>query len=478
MRTLACFLAYQTRILLLKMALIGAAMIVLAEVGMAATITVHAPDSEGRVFIDVVGKIDDGDFETFKQKTDQIHLKKLVIVTLISNGGAIGPAIQIGELVRKRRMLTFVPSDRTCASACALIWVAGWLRTVGDTPQIGFHAAYDEDTRRESGAGNAVMGAYLRGLEFDYKAIHFMTHKGPTSVEWLTPELAKEMGVAWFMLQPPRAIPIPAQQPGLHPPPQVIAAWSKLRPVTASPERGDDTASPERGNQTVVFKRASPIHVPHPPEEARDDRAQGPPEKTQERIEPGSQQAPVAQKVVLYEEDPAPNGKRFVGSAIWRTETITARLGQPPELVIRADIEVPERKLAMTWMLRPNTDKGLPATHTVEIMFKLPPDFPGRGVSNIPGILMKQGETTRGVPLAGLSIKVTPGFYLIGLSNQEADKDRNLQLVKERGWFDIPVVYGNNRRAIVAIEKGTSGDRAFADAFKAWEPSNPLSKVE
>ena len=57
--------------------------------------------------------------------------------------------------------------------------------------------------RRETGAGNAVMGAYLRDLGFGYDAIYFMTHKGPTSVEWLTPELALKYGVAWLMLQPP-----------------------------------------------------------------------------------------------------------------------------------------------------------------------------------------------------------------------------------------------------------------------------------
>src|SRR5205085_6685176 len=101
--------------------------------------------------------------------------------------------------------------------------------------------------------------------------------------------------------------------------------------------------------------------------------------------------AAVAQKVVLYEEDPAdPNGKRFVGSAIWRTETVTAGPGQSPELAIRADVEVPERKLAMTWSLRRNNDPGLPASHTVEITFKLPTDFVSGGVSNVPGILMKQ----------------------------------------------------------------------------------------
>ena len=258
------------RIQALKMALIGATIIVLAEgSSIAATITVHAPDGEGRVFVDVVGKIDNGDFETFQEKTDQIypigasHPTKLVVVTLMSYGGLIAPAMQIGELVRKRGMSTFVPGDRTCASACALIWVAGFLRTVGDVPQIGFHAAYDVDSGRESGAGNAVMGAYLRDLGFGYKAIHLMTHKGPTNLEWLTPDLAKEVGIAWFLLQPPRAAPIPPQQRGLQPPLQVIAAWSKLMPPPV-------TTSPERRNETVVVKRESPIHVPQPPEEVRD----------------------------------------------------------------------------------------------------------------------------------------------------------------------------------------------------------------
>jgi hypothetical protein len=180
--------------------------------------------------------------------------------------------------------------------------------------------------------------------------------------------------------------------------------------------------------------------------------------------------AAVAQKVVLYEEDPNdPNGKRFVGSAIWRTETVTPGPGQPPELAVRADIDVPERKLAMTVSIRRNTDKTLPASHTVEITFKTPADFPSGGISNVPGILMKQAEQTRGVPLAGLAVKVTNGFFLIGLSAADADRERNLQLLKERAWFDIPVVYANNRRAILAVEKGTPGDRAFAEAFKVWK---------
>jgi len=178
----------------------------------------------------------------------------------------------------------------------------------------------------------------------------------------------------------------------------------------------------------------------------------------------------VAQRVVLYEEDPNdPQGKRSVGSAIWRTETVSPGPGLAPELAIRADVEIPERKMAVTWTLRRNTDQALPASHTIEIMFKLPPDFPGGGIANVPGILMKQSEQARGTPLAGLAVKVTNGFFLVGLSAVETDVQRNVQLLKERPWFDIPVVYTNGGRAILAMEKGPPGDQAFAEAFAAWE---------
>jgi hypothetical protein len=179
--------------------------------------------------------------------------------------------------------------------------------------------------------------------------------------------------------------------------------------------------------------------------------------------------AMVAQKVVLYEEDQSnPNGAQFVGSAVWRTETAAPAPGQKPDVVVRAEIEIPQQKVSVRWSLRRNDDKQLPASHTVEIVFTLPPDFAHGGISNIPGVLMKQGETTRGIPLNGVAVKVTTNFFLIGLSSVDADMQRNIQLLKERSWFDIPVVYGDGKRAIIAIEKGTPGERAFAEAFAAW----------
>lgn len=179
--------------------------------------------------------------------------------------------------------------------------------------------------------------------------------------------------------------------------------------------------------------------------------------------------AAVAQKVVLYEEDPAdPQGKRFVGTAVWRTESVSPGSGQPPELAIRADFEIPERNITASMSIRRNSDQALPASHTIELMFNIPADFPFGGISNVPTVLMKQAEQARGAPLAGLVVKVTPTFFLVGLQSGEGEAAHNIELLKDRPWFDIPIVYTNGRRAILAVEKGTPGERAFTEAFKAW----------
>lgn len=154
--------------------------------------------------------------------------------------------------------------------------------------------------------------------------------------------------------------------------------------------------------------------------------------------------------------------------AVRQPDQIAGAAGQPPDLAIRADVDVPDRKLKMTLTIRRNNDASLPASHTAELTFTLPPDFNGGGVANVPGVLMKSNEQTKGVPLAGLAVKVTDGFFLVGLSNVDADKTRNIQLLKERSWFDIPLVYTNQRRAILAVEKGAPGERAFNEAFAAW----------
>jgi hypothetical protein len=175
------------------------------------------------------------------------------------------------------------------------------------------------------------------------------------------------------------------------------------------------------------------------------------------------------QRVILYDEDQNdPKGRRFVGSAVWRTETVSSGPGILPEMTARADVEIPERHMRMTWSLRRNTDKKLPASHTIEVKFTLTTNFSEGGIDSVPGVLMKSSETARGEPLAGLSVKVSDSYFLIGLSAVKKDVQRNIQLLRDRDWLDIPIVYTSGKRAILAIEKGQSGKRTFAEAFPSW----------
>lgn len=228
-----------------------------------------------------------------------------------------------------------------------------------------------------------------------------------------------------------------------------------------------------QGPKAVRFVRemlkSAPTAVVDAPKDPNAPAAPRP--KIPDRVgQPGAGQvAPVAQKVVLYDEDPAePQGKQYVGTVIWRTEQVKGAGNAPADLAVRADVDIPDRKFKMTLTIRRNSDASLPASHTAELTFTLPADFQGGGVANVPGVLMKSNEQARGTPLAGLAVKVTDGFFLVGLSNVEADRARNIQLLKERSWFDVPLVYTNQRRAIVAIEKGAPGERAFNEAFAAW----------
>jgi len=123
----------------------------------------------------------------------------------------------------------------------------------------------------------------------------------------------------------------------------------------------------------------------------------------------------------------------------------------------------------MTWSLRRNADQNLPASHIVEIKFNLTAVFRGGGIASVPGTLMKQSEQAPGTPLAKAAVKVTNGLFMIELSADNTDVKRNIQLLKKSPWFDIPIVYTSGSRAILAMEKGPPGERAFAEAFAAWE---------
>lgn len=177
----------------------------------------------------------------------------------------------------------------------------------------------------------------------------------------------------------------------------------------------------------------------------------------------------VAQKAILYEEPiPGAPGTKLEGSVVWAFVNEPALPGDKPVPQIRGDINIPELGLKMRLSIHKNDDKALPASHIVEFSFDVPPSFAGKFIDAAPGMIAKQTEEARGDTITGAVAKVSDSLFWLALSGLEQDIARNVLLLKERPWIDIPIRYGNRRRAILTFEKGAPGDKAFNEAFAAW----------
>jgi len=176
------------------------------------------------------------------------------------------------------------------------------------------------------------------------------------------------------------------------------------------------------------------------------------------------------QTAVLYEEplEPAaaPSGMTTT-EAVVNWQFIEDGTNGPEVL---ADIQVPRRGMNIRLVIRRVSDPTLPASHVVEAVITTEPDFPGGGIRSVPRIVFRAGENDPGEPLIGAAGKVADGVFWIALSAAEADVARNLQLLRELSWIDLPLVYETGQRAILAFEKGPEGAQVFENAFPVWNP--------
>jgi len=153
--------------------------------------------------------------------------------------------------------------------------------------------------------------------------------------------------------------------------------------------------------------------------------------------------------------------KKVEGTVKWRFE----RGSSPSEGVVHAVVEFPKLKLQLKF--ERNTEASLPASHTAELNFATPPDAPGGGVEGMGSIVLKTSENEVGAPaLESSTVSVVYGLFLVGLT--ESKRDGNLQLLKNRPWFEIPITFANKQRALLSFEKGESGARVLNEAFAAW----------
>ena len=181
------------------------------------------------------------------------------------------------------------------------------------------------------------------------------------------------------------------------------------------------------------------------------------------------------EKLFLYEERIGQATPVAVpGSITWSAVRENGPDGRP-DPQIQGRINVPERGISALLTFKRNTDNSLPASHIIEVVFSVPADFEGGAVENLQRIAMKRTEQDRGDPLVAVTAKVTDDTYLVALNDFEDVVKRNMDLLSTRGWIDIPVTYRNGRRALITLDKGTTGGNVFDQVIREWAALTPAA---
>ncbi|PZM14049.1 hypothetical protein [Rhizobium tubonense] len=261
-----------------------------------------------------------------------------------------------------------------------------------------------------------------------------------------------QQNVAASAAPPAAATPVPTGAAAAAP---VAAATAAAQAAPAAPTvQADNAPSP-----AAVPPAATPNVPTATPAPAADPAAQiGAPEK-----------------MFLYEErlgqaSPA----AIVGAVTWSLVEEKGDDGRPSPSV-QGSISVPERGLTAMVTFKRNSDPSLPASHVVEIVFSVPPNFEGGSIDSVQRIAMKATEQDRGDPLIAVPAKITDDFHMVALNDFPDARKTNLDLLKNRGWIDIPVTYRNGRRALLTMAKGLSGTDAFNKAITEWAALGSVS---
>lgn len=182
---------------------------------------------------------------------------------------------------------------------------------------------------------------------------------------------------------------------------------------------------------------------------------------------PGEVSNLVGQKAIFYEQgDNGAPGQAREGVVAW------SRFDQPDgSPAIEAVLDIPEKSMSAKILITRNLDSGLPASHLIEINFNGADGLSASEIESVPALVMKPNERARGQPLTGAAVPVTENLFWIALSNDPEQVDRNITLMRDGAWFDMPLIFKDGTRALITFEKGIPGDQVFETVLASWSPT-------
>ncbi len=183
------------------------------------------------------------------------------------------------------------------------------------------------------------------------------------------------------------------------------------------------------------------------------------------------EQEVLIQRAILLEEPPGGLGdpKRTMGRVTWKLETLRSTLSNTSDIGARATIDLPDAGLSASLVFRRNRDPSSANAHLIEITMTPSPDNPNGKIRDISVPELRVDEKARGTTLAGIAVPVADNVFLIGLNALPSDMKHNIDLLRDRSWFLVPMRYANGKRALLLFEKGKPGERVFEDAMQTWQ---------
>ena len=163
--------------------------IAISAVPLASTPSQGASQNRGSVLL-LSGVIQPGAFQRFKA---ELANKKPDLIVVDGPGGRVFEAILIGTEIRRRGLPTLVRRNRSCASACTIVFLSGRTKILEPGASLGMHAA-TTGAGADAGGTNLMYG-YLRRVGMPTSMAQQMATVPPSEIRWLTRSEQKRLGV-------------------------------------------------------------------------------------------------------------------------------------------------------------------------------------------------------------------------------------------------------------------------------------------
>ncbi|MCT4654561.1 MAG: hypothetical protein N4A65_02000 [Cohaesibacter sp.] len=170
-------------------------------------------------------------------------------------------------------------------------------------------------------------------------------------------------------------------------------------------------------------------------------------------------------QAIYYEEKAGASseGSATAGTTQWSLE------GEGAQATVVASADVPARDLKFTLRIAKNADASLPASHLIEIAVEANAEGEAIDIVEIPGLILKPTEQSRGQGLVGAAIRISGEMHWIALTAGEKEIKYNMELLDLRNWVDMPILFQSGQRAILTLQKGPLGDEIIKSAQSEWE---------